>query len=113
MNKQQAIKDMIEYIDKHYLKHKYTPSLRDIEAELGFSRQTALRYLQELDKQGVLKYDGKTIITQRIAQLTTDDTVRKRGADERKVSLDTKVVGALGQALYPQSKRRFYDRCRH
>ena len=76
MNKQQAIKDMIEYIDKHYLKHKYTPSLRDIEAELGFSRQTAMRYLQELDKQGVLKYDGKTIITQRIAQLTTDDTVR-------------------------------------
>ena len=76
MNKQQAIKDMIEYIDKHYLKYKYTPSLRDIEAELGFSRQTALRYLQELDEQGVLKYDGKTIITQRIAQLTTDDTVR-------------------------------------
>ena len=35
MNKQQAIKDMIEYIDKHYLKYKYTPSLRDIEAELG------------------------------------------------------------------------------
>jgi len=76
MNKQQAIKDMIEYIDKHYLKYKYTPSLRDIEAELGFSRQTAMRYLQELDKQGVLKYDGKTVITQRIAQLTTDDTVR-------------------------------------
>ena len=73
MNKQQAI---IEYIDKHYLKYKYTPSLRDIEAELGFSRQTAMRYLQELDSQGVLKYDGKTIITQRIAQLTTDDTVR-------------------------------------
>ena len=36
MDKQQAIKDMIEYIDKHYLKYKYTPSLRDIEAELGF-----------------------------------------------------------------------------
>ena len=76
MNKQQAIKDMIEYIDKHYLKYKYTPSLRDIEAELGFSRQTALRYLQELDSQGVLKYDGKTVITERIAQLTADDTVR-------------------------------------
>ena len=76
LNKQQAMKDMIDYIDRHYLKNGYTPSLRDIAKEVGFSRQTALLYLRELDAQGVLKYNENTIITERIKQLTTDDTVR-------------------------------------
>ena len=52
--KRQAAYAMIEYIDNYYRENRHTPSLREIEAKLGFSRQSALRYLQELDRDGAL-----------------------------------------------------------
>ena len=68
--KRQAAYAMIEYIDNYYRENRHTPSLREIEAKLGFSRQSALRYLQELDREGVVKYDGKSVVTPYIEKLT-------------------------------------------
>lgn len=68
--KRQAAYAMIEYIDNYYCENRHTPSLREIEAKLGFSRQSALRYLQKLDREGVVKYDGKSIVTSYIEKLT-------------------------------------------
>ena len=68
--KRQAVYAMIEYIDNYYRENRHTPSLREIEAKLGFSRQSALRYLQELDREGVVKYDGKSVVTPYIEKLT-------------------------------------------
>lgn len=77
--KRQAVYAMIEYIDNYYRENRHTPSLREIEAKLGFSRQSALRYLQELDREGVVKYDGKSVVTPYIEKLTYYTVRRVQG----------------------------------
>ena len=61
---------MNHFIDMAVQGYGWIAPLREIEAKLGFSRQSALRYLQELDREGVVKYDGKSIVTPYIEKLT-------------------------------------------
>ena len=59
-------------VDSFYQEHRRAPSLRDIEQAVGISRQTASRYLREMDETGRLEYDGKgAIITSFVRELTT------------------------------------------
>jgi len=63
------------FVDSFYQKHRRAPSLRDIEQAIGISRQTASRYLREMDEIGRLEYDGKgAIVTDFIRELTTQQT---------------------------------------
>lgn len=62
---------IIDYIDFFFNKENRSPSLREIEAGTGVSRQTAQRYLKDLASNNVVKYDGKTIITKHISECLT------------------------------------------
>ncbi|MBR4765349.1 MAG: repressor LexA [Clostridia bacterium] len=56
---------IIDYVNEFYDRYLRSPSLREIEAETGLSRQTSMRYLKRMNEEGILKYDGKlgTIVT--------------------------------------------------
>lgn len=59
---------IIDYIDSFYDKENRNPSLREIEAGTGISRQTVQRYLIALANNDAIKYDGKVIITKHISE---------------------------------------------
>lgn len=59
-----------EYVNTFFDKNRRSPSLREMENELHFSRQTIHRYLIEMNAEGYLTYDGKSIITDHIDALT-------------------------------------------
>lgn len=63
---------IINFINNYYDVNKSSPSLRDIEAGTGISRQTVLRYLTEMNNNGQLSYDGKNkAITKHIDEITS------------------------------------------
>ena len=67
-SKSQTTIEQIEfYVDSFFDKERRSPSLREIEQGLKISRQTISRYLKYMDNNGILKYNGKTIITQYIS----------------------------------------------
>lgn len=67
---------IINYVDEFYDKTHKTPTLRQMEADLGFSRQSALRYLRDMDDEGLLTYDAKNIVTPYIKEQFEASTVR-------------------------------------
>ena len=49
-----------QFVNSYFEKNLHTPSLREIEKGVGFSRQTIHRYLVEMNASGRLQYcDGK------------------------------------------------------
>ena len=95
--KRQAAYAMIEYIDNYYRENRHTPSLREIEAELGFSRQSALRYLQELDMEGVVKYDGDLVVIEQTDRAEYCQIV---------AALDENNGSTLKRLVYDKKKKR-------
>lgn len=62
---------IIDFINGYFDEYRCSPSLRDIENGTGISRQTALRYINEMKDEGLLEYDGKNgVITKHIDHLT-------------------------------------------
>lgn len=59
-----------KYVNAFFEENRRSPSLREMENELPFSRQTIHRYLIEMNTKGYLIYDGKNIITEYIDALT-------------------------------------------
>ena len=67
---------IIDCINSFFDKEKRTPSLREIEKVTGFSRQTVQRYLWDLNENGEIKYDGRSIATQHIESLLSAQTIQ-------------------------------------
>lgn len=66
---------IIDYVDAYYMDHGHTPSTTEIAKEIGHSRSTAYFYLVEMDKEGMIKYEGDFIRTDR---MTKQDPTTKR-----------------------------------
>lgn len=66
---------IIEFVDAFFDAHLRTPSMREIERGTGLSRQTASSYLRAMAEQGMLEYDGGSIITEHIRTGSTAQTV--------------------------------------
>lgn len=66
---------IIEFVDAFFDAHLRTPSMREIERGTGLSRQTASSYLRAMAEQGMLEYDGGSIITEHIRASSTAQTV--------------------------------------
>lgn len=56
-----AIKDFVE---KYYINHYKYPSTSEIAKAVGVVKSTVYKYLVEMDKRGILFYDGKIIETE-------------------------------------------------
>ena len=54
------------YVNDFFRANQYTPSLSEIAKAHGVDRSTAYRYLVEMDKRGMIFYDGHTIETLQI-----------------------------------------------
>lgn len=71
---QETINDILDFVNSYFDENKCSPSLREIEKFTGISRQTAFRYLRDMDERGILQYDGKrgTIITKHMESSSSD-----------------------------------------
>ena len=65
---------IMEYIDDYYSKHCSSPSVRTIAAGVGTSKSTVQRYLVAMNEYGMLSYDGKELIIDKIRK-TNKSTV--------------------------------------
>lgn len=59
---------LLDYINGFYDENHKNPTLRQIEAAVGISRQTAMRYLKEMSEEGAISYDAKNIVTEHIKE---------------------------------------------
>lgn len=62
---------IVKCIDDFFLANHRSPYMSEIATELKIAKSTAYRYVCELDRDGVLKYNGSTIVTELIDK--TDD----------------------------------------
>ena len=53
-----------EFAERLYFDNQRSPSMTEIAAELKISRSTAYEYLVEMDREGIIRYDGKQIETE-------------------------------------------------
>ncbi len=66
------MKRICEYVESYVMKHGESPSMAGIGEAIGISKATAYRYLVEMDKLGLVSYDGKGITTERTKKLNQD-----------------------------------------
>ena len=52
-----------EYAERYYLDHGQSPTTSQISTALQIGRTTAYSYLVEMDRRGMISYDGKNIRT--------------------------------------------------
>ena len=60
---EETMREIIEAIEGHFFTHKETPSITEIARAVGRSRSTVHAYLQEMNKNGQIHYDGVTLET--------------------------------------------------
>lgn len=55
-----------QFVNDFFDRRLKSPTMMEIEQGLGISRQTACRYLKEMDEEGTLDYDSRRIVTEHI-----------------------------------------------
>lgn len=56
---------IIKCIEQYYCEHNASPTLQTIADKLEIAKSTVYRYLIDMDAQGMIQYNGKTICTER------------------------------------------------
>lgn len=75
-HKNHALMEQIrDHVEDYYLAEGRFPSTTEIAAKVGLSRGTAYKYLVEMDKLGMITYDGSTIWTERLVKLREAQSV--------------------------------------
>lgn len=67
----QSIKD---YAEKFILNRRRSPSTTEIADAVGIARGTAYKYLVAMNEKGLIRYDGRQIITDRTEKASTELT---------------------------------------
>lgn len=62
------MESILAEIDDYYSQEGCSPSIREVAKTLDMSATTILRYLREMNERGMLEYDGKRIITEKISK---------------------------------------------
>ena len=62
---------IVELVDSFFDQHYRTPSLAEVGDALDITKQTVMRYLREMTDEGTLEYNGKTILTRHVRDMTT------------------------------------------
>lgn len=75
MKNPETMERIERFVDDFFDRHLRTPSMREIESGTGLSRQTASSYLRAMAEQGLLEYDGGSIITEHIRSRADAQTV--------------------------------------
>ncbi|MBO4342111.1 MAG: helix-turn-helix domain-containing protein [Clostridia bacterium] len=56
-------KKIVKYANKYFRLRGFSPSVREIAAELGIGKSTVHNYLVEMNDEGMVEYNGKDIVT--------------------------------------------------
>lgn len=62
-----------EFVDEYYLSEGCYPSTTEIGKGVGIARATAYNYLVEMKEKGMIQYDGKTIITDKMLKTSANN----------------------------------------
>lgn len=68
----EVMQAICSYVDSYYREKHTTPSTSEIAEGVGISKATSYRYLVAMNENGMLSYDGKSIITRQISKCTSD-----------------------------------------
>lgn len=60
----ETMNEIKTFVEKYYISHYKFPSTSEISKGVGIGRTTAYTYLVEMDKRGMIIYDGKSIETE-------------------------------------------------
>lgn len=70
---------IVHYVDTYYADNGYTPTIAEIAAGIRMSDATVHKYLHRMNDAGELSFDGRHIITHRIAEVQEDRTAQISG----------------------------------
>ena len=68
----EVMQAICSYVDRYYREKHTTPSTSEIAEGVGISKATSYRYLVAMNENGMLSYDGESIITRQISKCTSD-----------------------------------------
>lgn len=68
------MKSIKDYAEKFILNRRHSPSTTEIADAVGIARGTAYKYLVSMNEKGLIRYDGKQIITDRTEKASTELT---------------------------------------
>lgn len=71
-SKNPELKEAIRaYVGRFYRENHVSPSINEIAMGVGMSKATTYRYLVEMNEQGMLSYNAKSIVTQQAKKCST------------------------------------------
>ena len=65
----ELMQEIIDFVDRFYARYSRSPSCREIESGTTLKRSSVHNYLVAMDKQGMIEYNGQTILTPKIRAL--------------------------------------------
>lgn len=74
-HKMDNLERILAFVNDYYRDNHRSPSLRVISAGTGVSRMTVQRMLNTMAEEGLIDYDGYTVVTE-ITRKTDEETVR-------------------------------------
>ena len=66
------MKEIEAFVDEYYSRHHKTPSCREIAENTTLQRSAVHRYLTAMNNQGIIRYDGRTILTRKMQSYAPD-----------------------------------------
>ena len=66
------MKEIIDFVDRYYEDYHSTPNYKEISEHTGLGKSAVYNYLTDLRNAGLIDYDGKVIITEKIKQRMFD-----------------------------------------
>lgn len=63
-----------KYAEEYYIEHRKSPTTREIANAVGIANGTVYKYLIAMKEKGLIQYDGKQILTEKILKTNTELT---------------------------------------
>ena len=63
-----------EFAEQYYLTNRHSPSTREIAEEFGIVKSTAYKYLIAMRDNGMIRYDGENVITDKTEKANVEFT---------------------------------------
>lgn len=74
-HKSTELMDKIQtYVENYYKEYRHSPSTTDIADAVGIARGTAYKYLVAMSDNGMIRYDGQQISTEKTEKVQTELT---------------------------------------
>ena len=70
----ELMKKIHDFAEDYFYSEGHSPSTTEVAVFAGISRSTAYYYLVAMDKLGMIDYDGKTIITDKMRKTSSDNS---------------------------------------